>query len=81
MKIQDLFPIQFPFGRGGLDEKRMNAVSNLEYLRHDSWDKSWELLSYLSYVQCDSIKKVLQVVPLHADHPWIVFHKAMKCPL
>ena len=36
MKIQDLFPIQFPFGRGGLDEKRMNAVSKQECLRHYS---------------------------------------------
>lgn len=34
LKIQDLFPIQFPFGRGGLDEKRNVLVSKSECLRH-----------------------------------------------
>jgi hypothetical protein len=33
-KIQDIFPVSFPFGTGGINEKRKNGVSQLECLKH-----------------------------------------------
>ncbi len=33
-KIQDIFPVSFPFGTGGMNEKRKNGVSQLECLKH-----------------------------------------------
>ena len=32
--IQSIFPIQFPYGLGGVHEKRKNKVSEIECLRH-----------------------------------------------
>ena len=36
VKLEDIFPVIFPFGRGGLNEKRGNKVKKSDMLRHYS---------------------------------------------
>ena len=37
IKLENMFPVQFPFGVGGLHEKRPTKVSTMEVIRHYVW--------------------------------------------
>ena len=66
VQIQDVFPVVFPFGRGGINENRPNGVSPLECLKH------YMRLSLPSMKRPDFfLGSMLNISPYQILHNWV----------